>query len=310
MSAPHIAPRFAHQLTWEALDPTALRQLIAQAQAEDLRGWGLAHPGAAVPDPGDWLAREGHLAASACATIVSRTALVAAGLPLIDLILDAYEVNGRATLLVKDGHRCAPGEALANLVGPPAALLRAERVLLNFLQRLCGVATMTRAYVDAMGTSSTRLLDTRKTTPGLRVLEKYAVACGGGYNHRMGLFDRVMLKDNHLAAAGATSGPALRDLIARFRETFPDTPLQLEVDRLEQIDPALEAGIECLLLDNFPTPDLATAVALTKERCATEASGTITLDRLPELAELGLDFISTGATIHQATWKDLSLEWN
>lgn len=309
MSAPSIAARYAHQLAWDEIDPAALHQLILQAQAEDLTGWGLARPPSPVSDPGTWLNSRKRLPAHASATIVSRTELVAAGLPLISPVLQAYGGDCQAILLVEDGQPCAPGQALARLEGPPATLLRAERVLLNFLQRLCGVASLTRTYVDVLGTSATRLLDTRKTTPGLRVLEKYAAARGGGYTHRMGLFDRVMLKDNHLAAARAQTGPALHELLTAFREAFPQCPLQLEVDTVDQIQPALDAGIECLLLDNFSTPDLAKAVALTADRCATEASGTITLKRLPELRDLGLDFISTGATIHQATWKDLSLEW-
>jgi nicotinate-nucleotide pyrophosphorylase (carboxylating) len=310
MSASEIAARYARRLTWEDLDPDAIRQLIGIAQAEDQQGWGLARPERTAPDAGDWIAARRGLPKSGSATIVGRTNGVVAGLPLIDQVLEAYDRNCHVTLLTRDGETCAAGQGWARLHGPTAALLRAERVLLNFLQRLSGIATLTRAYVKELGSSPTRLLDTRKTTPGMRGLEKYAVAMGGGFNHRMGLFDRVMFKDNHLAAAKAQAGSALRDLILEFRKDWPDAPLQLEVDTVDQIEPALAAGIDCLLLDNFSTADLTKAVALTEGRCATEASGNITLERLPQLAGLGLDFISTGATIHQATWKDLSLEWD
>lgn len=204
---------------------------------------------------------------------------------------------------------CQKDCPLGIIAGPPRTILEAERVLLNFLQRLSGVASLTRACVDALGSSRTRLLDTRKTTPGFRVLEKYAVACGGGFNHRIGLFDRVMLKDNHLAAAGATGGRALSDLVGKYRSEWPEMVIELEVDSISQIAPALAAGIENLLLDNFTTGELAEAVALVGDRAATEASGGITAERLAGLASLGLDFISTGATVHQATWKDIGLDW-
>jgi nicotinate-nucleotide pyrophosphorylase (carboxylating) len=171
------------------------------------------------------------------------------------------------------------------------------------------MASTTRQYVEAMGTTSTRLLDTRKTTPGFRVLEKYAVACGGGFNHRIGLFDRVMLKDNHLAADHAGQGEALTRLVSSTRAKWPDMVIELEVDRVDQIPPALDAGVDIFLLDNFSGEDLSEAIRLVGDKAATEASGGITLDLLPELATLGLDFISTGATIHQSTWKDIGLDW-
>lgn len=307
MSSPQIAAKYCHRVSWADVDPCALDTLISQAKAEDLNGWGLANPGNPVPDPGEAIvnASPGH----AQAAIVARTPLVVAGLPLVAAVLRAYDSDLVLTEQVPEGHLSHENEVLARVSGPADALLRAERVFLNFLQRLSGIASLTRTYVDALGTSETRLLDTRKTTPGFRVLEKYAVACGGGWNHRMGLFDRVMLKDNHLAAAKARSGRALRDFLAKCRQDWADIPLQVEVDSPEQIQPALDAGIDLLLLDNFSTAQLEQAVSQTRDCCAIEASGTITLQRLPELAPLGLDFISTGATIHQATWKDIGLDW-
>lgn len=309
MSAPRIADRLARQLKWDDLDPVALRQLVQFARQEDLEGWGLARP---PDDKGDLTSRLLDLPGNSdSARLVAREQLVVAGLGLVPWILEAYGQGFEFKAATRDGALLNAGEDMGTLSGPPRELLQAERVLLNFLQRLCGVASLTREYVDALGRqSSTRLLDTRKTTPGFRVLEKYAVACGGGFNHRIGLFDRIMLKDNHLAAAGATGGRALADLVRSSRERWPDGIIELEVDSLDQIPPALEAGIENILLDNFRIGQLSKAVELIGDRAATEASGRITLERLPALAGIGLDFVSTGATVHQATWKDIGLDWN
>ena len=153
------------------------------------------------------------------------------------------------------------------------------------------------------------MLDTRKTLPGYRVLQKYAFACGGGYNHRIGLFDRVMLKDNHLAVAGATGGNRLTETVALAVNTCKDLAIEVEVDTLEQIPPVIEAGADIILLDNFSIGELRRAIDLIDGRACSEASGGIQIDTLPALGELGLDFISTGAPIHQSTWKDIGLDW-
>jgi nicotinate-nucleotide pyrophosphorylase (carboxylating) len=163
--------------------------------------------------------------------------------------------------------------------------------------------------VEALGDSPSALLDTRKTLPGYRVLQKYAFACGGGYNHRIGLFDRVMLKDNHLAAAGAIGGNRLFETVALAVNTCEGLAVEVEVDRLEQITPALEAGADIILLDNFSPPELIEAVSMVDGRACTEASGGITLESLAALGDLGLDFISSGAPIHQSRWKDIGLDW-
>lgn len=308
MSATLIAQRLSRQLSWQDIDPAAVDTLIQLARREDLEGWGLAAP---PPQSGDITSRllpGGNRVATA--HLVARGNLVACGLPVVQQVLDAYGPGAHVEPSVSDGQDCLPGTRLGTLSGPASTLLEAERVLLNFLQRLSGVASLTRRYVHALGDSPTRLLDTRKTTPGFRVLEKYAVACGGGFNHRMGLFDRVMLKDNHLAAAGATGGSGLARLVESYRRNWPEMIIELEVDSPAQIPPALEAGIENLLLDNFPLPQLEEAVALIGDRAATEASGGITLADLPALGSIGVDFISTGATVHQAVWKDIGLDWD
>jgi len=308
MSAPRIADHIARQLGWEDLDPEAIRQLVELARDEDLCGRGLALKPLVEGDVTSKVLQAGNEPASA--RLTARVELVACGLPLVQMVLDSYGTEARFEPACPDGTHCLKGSTLGQLHGPSRHLLEAERVLLNFLQKLSGVASLTRTYVEALGDSHTRLLDTRKTTPGFRVLEKYAVACGGGFNHRIGLFDRVMLKDNHLAADSSTSGEALTRLVRRAREQSPGLVVELEVDHLDQIPPALEAGVDVILLDNFSRHDLVAAVGLVGHQAATEASGGITLETLPELAFIGLDFISTGATIHQSTWKDIGLDWN
>ena len=268
-----FADTLLQRLTWEDLDRSYLRRLVEIARDEDL-----------------------------------------AGLGLLPLILTAYGGRASVQLRARDGSTLRAGTVVATLSGDPRTLLAAERVLLNFLQRLSGVATQTKRYVDALGPGRTRLLDTRKTTPGYRTLEKYAVACGGGWNHRLGLFDRVMLKDNHLALIGFDGGDGggvsrLAAAVAAAKKTSPDLPVEVEVDELAQIPAVIAAGADVILLDNFTRARLRRALALIKGRAFTEASGGITLRSLPGLAGLGLDFVSTGALVHQSVWVDLGLDW-
>lgn len=307
-----FADTLLQRLTWEDLDRSYLRRLVEIARDEDLAGLGLrARPKVS----GDRSTASLVSAARAGrANLVAREDMVACGLGLLPLILTAY--GGRATvqLRVRDGAALRAGTVVATLSGDPRTLLAAERVLLNFLQRLSGVATQTKRYVDALGPGRTRLLDTRKTTPGYRMLEKYAVACGGGWNHRLGLFDRVMLKDNHLALIGFAGADAegvsrLASAVAAARKASPDLPVEVEVDELAQIPAVIAAGADVILLDNFTPARLRRALAVIKGRAFTEASGGITLRSLPGLAGLGLDFVSTGALVHQSVWVDLGLDW-
>jgi nicotinate-nucleotide pyrophosphorylase (carboxylating) len=297
--------RLLLRLTWDDLDRAHLRRLVELARDEDLAGLGLAKKPT----------RTGDRSTAALATtprlgrahLVARTALVACGLPLLPLVLSAYGPRASVQALVRDGARVAPGEILASLEGDPRTLLAAERVALNFVQSLSGVATAAAAHVAALGPGRTRLLDTRKTTPGYRMLEKYAAACGGAWNHRLGLFDRVMLKDNHLALLGSPDD--LAAAVARARKAAPDLPVEVEIDRLDQLPAVLAAGADVILLDNFPPARLRKAVALIAGRAFTEASGGITLKTLPRLAGLGLDFVSTGALVHSSAWADIGLDW-
>lgn len=294
-----------NRLNWDQLDPDYLRQLIGLAKIEDLAGAGLAERPDQLGDVTSALMPSG---ASGQACIVAKESLVVCGLGLIPLILQAYHSDCHFEPALQDGAPANSQTVIGHLRGPASALLQAERILLNFLQHLSGIATETQRYVKLLENSPTALLDTRKTLPGYRVLQKYAFACGGGYNHRIGLFDRFMLKDNHLALCGAT-GTALSEAIELAAKSCPDLPIEAEVDTLEQIPPLLEAGVDILLLDNFTAPELEAAIDLIDGKALTEASGGITLKTLSDLGTLGLDFISTGAPVHQSTWKDIGLDW-
>lgn len=286
-------------------DPAAIARLVGAALDEDL---GPA-PGRDVTtqatiDPG----RVG------VAHLVARQAGVVAGLVVVAPVLD--EVADRLGLpraavrpRVADGAHVAAGEVVAELEGPLQVLLVGERTLLNLVSRASGVATHTRRWAIALSGTGATVLDTRKTTPGLRALEKYAVRCGGGTNKRMGLYDVAMVKDNHVAAAGSV-GAAVRAVRARF-----DVPVQVEADTLDQAMEALDAGADFLLLDNMPTPVLAEVVAAVRarepglgHRVDLEATGNLTLDRAREVAATGVDFLSVGALTHSSPILDLALD--
>tara|TARA_B100000212_G_scaffold341923_1_gene326641 strand:+ start:16446 stop:17204 length:759 start_codon:yes stop_codon:yes gene_type:complete len=243
------------------------------------------------------------------ATFHARQPLTLCGIELAQLTT-AFSPQLSLEALADDGSALAAGDPIATLRGSTRSALTAERTLLNFLQHLSGIATNTRTYVDALSGSRTRILDTRKTTPGYRYLEKYAVACGGGWNHRMGLFDRVMLKDNHLAAFGDDLMGATAKAVAQSRRTNPCVLVEMEVDCLEQISAALNAGVDIILLDNFSVPDLRKAKELIGDQTVTEISGNVTLDTLKDLTPLCFDFISTGALVHKSVWVDIGLDWN
>ena len=202
-----------------------------------------------------------------------------------------------------------PDENLLRISGSARAILTAERVALNFVQRLSGIATLTARFVEAVKGTHARILDTRKTTPGLRRLEKYAVACGGGRNHRFGLFDMALIKDNHLAALRDAEPNAIAAAIHRVREKFPQIKVEVETDTLEQVDEALEAGADLILLDNMSEVQLRQAVQKCRGRAKTEASGGVNLDTVEMIAATGVDFISIGALTHSARAVDIGLDF-
>ncbi len=211
------------------------------------------------------------------------------------------------TTLVREGEAFSRGTVLAEISGPVRAILQGERVALNFLQRLSASATLTRAFVDAVAGTRAVILDTRKTTPGLRDLEKYAVRCGGGTNHRRDLAVMAMIKDNHREAL-AREGRSLADGVAAIRRRTPGIPVEVEIDSLDQLEAALDANPEWILLDNMTTTDMAQAVRRTKGRARLEASGGVNLETVRPIAETGVDAISVGALTHSATALDISLD--
>lgn len=276
------------------LPPIELARIVAAALDEDL-GRGDVTTDACVPPN----------VMGQCA-FRSRAELVVSGGAIIPEVFRQVDSQVSVHDLVLDGTHLAPGGVLARVVGPAASILKGERVALNFLQRLCGVATLTRRYVDALPPDAkTRIVDTRKTTPGLRALERRAVRAGGGHNHREDLGSAVLIKDNHIAAAGS-----IGDAIRRCRDHAPHTSrIECEVDSLAQLEEALAAGADIVLLDNFDDAAVAHAVAINAGRALLEASGGITLERVHALAKLGVDVISVGALTHSAPAVDIGLDW-
>ena len=303
---PGQTDRLIRRLRWDELDRSWLLRFAEFARDEDLSGLGLAERPLRTGDPSAALLVG---AARARARVVARRPMVLAGLGLLDVVFAAYGGRCHAKPLAYDGQFVPAGTAVAEVEGPASELLSAERILLNFLQRLCGVATHTREHVLALGSSPTKLLDTRKTTPGFRMLEKYAVGQGGGYNHRLGLFDRIMVKDNHLAAGEATAAQRLTDLVRSARAARPDLLVEVEVDAVAQIEPVLAAGADVVLLDNFSLVQLRTALPLLRGRAWSEVSGGVNLATLPLIGELNPDFVSCGALTHAASWADIGLDW-
>jgi nicotinate-nucleotide pyrophosphorylase (carboxylating) len=233
---------------------------------------------------------------------VAKAPCVLAGL---DVAAETFrQVDAAVTVARRrlDGERCAPGDEIAYVTGPARALLIGERTALNFLQRLSGIATLTRQFVEAAGARIT-ILDTRKTTPTLRQLEKYAVAAGGGTNHRAGLFDAVLIKDNHVRLAGG-----VKDAVCAVRRHRPGLRIEVEAQSLAQVQDAIDAGADVILVDNLGAPQVREAVALVNGRAKVEISGGVTLDRLSELAATGADYVSIGALTHSAPAVDISFE--
>ena len=241
------------------------------------------------------------------ADITSRERVVVCGLGVVEAVFTRFDWRTRVRMKVADGDPVAPGTLVASVRGPAAALLAGERTALNFLQRLSGIATLTQAFVAAAAGAKVRVTDTRKTTPGVRALEKYAVRVGGGANHRADLSSGLLIKDNHVALVGS-----VREALRRARANAPHgLRIGVEIDNLAQLDEALEGMAEVVLLDNFSVRDLAEAVKRVRDRAprtVLEASGGVTLDRMGEISKTGVDVISIGALTHSARAADFSLE--
>lgn len=289
--------RFGHVGVVEPLTATEIGSAVEIALAEDI-GSGDVTTLAIVPDR-----------AGATARMVAREVLVVGGLAFAETAFQQLSAEVKVVYKTKDGEQVTPGTALLAISGPARALLGAERVALNFVQRLSGIATVTAQFVQAVKGTRAQILDTRKTTPGWRRLEKYAVTCGGGHNHRIGLYDMVLIKDNHLAALSHGVSDPIAAAVQRARAKYPQLKIEVETDTLEQVDQALAAGADLILLDNMNPVQLRLAVHKCKGRAKTEASGGITLASVRAAAEAGVDFISVGALTHSARAVDIGLDF-
>ncbi|MGY1855093.1 carboxylating nicotinate-nucleotide diphosphorylase [Modestobacter sp. SYSU DS0290] len=295
----------ATDLTGTGLDPAWVEELVERTLTEDLTG------GAPLPRQPD--VAVGYDVTSAAtvpgdrygaADLVARADGVVAGLPLAARVFARLAPGVTLTASAADGDRVRRGDVLLTVRGPVRALLAAERSALNIASRASGIATATRAWVDAVAGTGATVLDTRKTTPGLRPLEKYAVRCGGGSNKRMGLYDVAMVKDNHVAAAGSVAAA-----VALVRERAPKVTVQVECDTVAQVGEALDAGADFLLLDNMTPDQLRQAVTLVGDRdVELEATGGLTLAVAAEVAATGVDYLSVGALTHSAPILDLALD--
>jgi nicotinate-nucleotide pyrophosphorylase (carboxylating) len=279
------------------LSAPEIRQAVQNALAEDIGG-GDATTLATVPET-----------AVVRAAMRAREPLVVAGLAFAEVAFTELSTAMEIERLVQDGQPLKADEILLNLAGPARAILTAERVALNFVQRLSGIATFTAQFVEAIQGTRAQILDTRKTTPGWRRFEKYAVTCGGGQNHRLGLYDRVLIKDNHLVALQNEKPNAIAAAVARARNKFPELKIEVEADTLDQAEQAAEAGADVVLLDNMNLIQLRLAVQKVKGRAQTEASGGVNPANVRAIAETGVDFISVGALTHSACAVDVGLDF-
>ena len=239
---------------------------------------------------------------SSAATVITREDAVLCGTAWFDAVFAQLDATVRISWLEQDGDAIQAGQELCRLCGPTRALLSGERCALNFLQTLSATATATHRYVAAIAGTGAQILDTRKTIPGLRAAQKYAVRCGGGRNHRMGLYDAILIKENHIVAAGS-----IERAISSARQLSPDLSIEVEVENLEQLQQALAAHADSILLDNFALDDLPAAVTLSAGRAKLEASGGITLDNVRDIASTGVDFISVGSLTKHIQAIDLSM---
>lgn len=266
-------------------------KLIAIAIAEDIGSGDATSKGIFSPQ------------AVARAHIIAKEPGVVAGIPVARAVYAKQDPNVVFSPALTDGVRVKPADILAKLEGPLVPLLSLERIVLNFLQHLSGIATLAAAFVEAVRGTQAVILDTRKTTPGYRILEKYAVRTGGAQNHRLGLYDMLMVKDNHIQAARSLSLA-----VRRARQSYPDLQLEVEVDSLEHLKEALSLSVDRILLDNMDLAAIRQAVLLTENRVPLEVSGEVTLENVRQIAETGVHFISVGALTHSAPGLDISLE--
>ncbi|TLX47884.1 nicotinate-nucleotide diphosphorylase (carboxylating) [Pseudoalteromonas phenolica] len=281
----------------QLLTPALISELVTQALNEDLNFQSAAD--------GDITAQLIPEAQQANAYVITREDCVFCGKDLILEVFKQVDASVEVEVLVNDGDFVAANSQLFTAKGSARAILTAERTALNFVQTLSGTATTTAHYVKALTNSNTQLLDTRKTVPGLRALQKYAVACGGGKNHRIGLFDAFLIKENHIAACGGIAAA-----VKQAKLNHPAKPVEVEVENLDELQQAIEAGSDIIMLDNFSVPQIQQAVEVTAQRAKLEVSGNMTIEILAEYAQAGVDYISSGALTKNVQSIDLSMRFN
>ena len=289
MSNPPVIP----PIDWNRVDI-----LIDLALSEDLGDLGDTTTLAVVPE----------YARSRAVLLCKEKEMVLAGLGVAERVFRKIDDSIVFTALKKDGDICVKGDKIAEITGSARSILTAERTALNFIQRLCGVATMSHIYARELADSNCVVLDTRKTTPGYRNLEKYAVAVGGVTNHRIGLYDRIMIKDNHRELAAIEGDGAITRAVERARKAYPHLEIEVEADRLEEVSEAADCHVEHIMLDNMSDEMMQKAVAINAGRAKLEASGGITLPRLKSIGRIGVDFVSAGALTHSVRSMDISLD--
>ena len=284
--------------TIPAIDWKRVDTLIDLAVEEDLGDRGDTTTLACVPEN----------AKSRAVLLCKEDEMVLAGIEVAQRVFQKIDPSLEFEALKQDGDLCLRGEKLAVISGSARAILTAERTALNFIQRLCGVATMSYFYSRELANSNCTVLDTRKTTPGYRNLEKYAVAVGGADNHRIGLYDRIMIKDNHRELAALEGDGAITRAVKRARAAYPDLEIEVEADTLDEVAEAAACGVEHIMLDNMSNEEMKKAVAITAGRAKLEASGGITIKRLASIGQVGVDFVSSGALTHSVRSMDISLD--
>lgn len=282
------------EIDWKRVD-----ELIRLALEEDLGTLGDTTSNSVIP-----------YNIKATAVMLCKEDCVCAGLQVAERVFKAVDSSIKWKSEINDGDYCANRTVMARIEGNARALLTAERTALNFIQRLCGIATTSAKYAEEVKGTKTLILDTRKTTPGWRNLEKYAVAAGGASNHRIGLFDRILIKDNHRELAGLEGPKGILRSVENARKKYPALEVEVEADTLDDVKEALESGAEYILLDNMTNEQMAEAVRMNAGKAKLEASGGITISRLKSIAGLGVDFISVGALTHSVKASDISLDIN
>ena len=304
ISKPPALEKFRKRITWEDVDQKSLMSHLHFCLIEEI-GESEKHN-----SDKDITTKSCGISDHGIANIVARENLVICGIPLIKMIINAFsakEISVNSNF--KDGDEIKEGAIIATIEGNQRDILLIERTTLNFIQKLSGIATETKTYSNIVNRYEVGLLDTRKTTPGLRLLEKYATSCGGSFNHRMGLLDRILIKDNHLAAKKIKNASAFTKMLKNIRENQNDVILEVEIDSIDLLIPAIKGGVDAVLLDNLSPLKVREAVKINQGRVVLEASGGIKKDSLEKYAQTRPHFISTGSPIHASRWVDIGLDW-